>query len=132
MDRQTERPLAQPRGLVGRSHRHAHGTRATRRAQRRARTLYSTRMPDGLMGPAPTVQSAVPRLARSLTSCCADAYPRTSSCVSISSKRCSDHTNLHGNPRAGFPSREEIRAAGPPGLEVHYDGMGGGRTNHLQ
>jgi len=39
--------------------------------------------------------------------------------------------HLHGNPRAAFKLREEIRVA-RDGLKVHYDGMGGGRENHKQ
>ena len=41
--------------------------------------------------------------------------------------------HVHGNPKASFASREEIRQASDDRetkVEVHYDGMGGARTNH--
>ena len=40
-----------------------------------------------------------------------------------------EQVHLHGNSQAGSESREKIRAARPE-LQVHYDGMGGARTNH--
>ena len=42
-----------------------------------------------------------------------------------------EELHLHGNPKAAFKLREEVQAA-RAGLKVHYDGMGGGRTNHKQ
>ena len=40
-----------------------------------------------------------------------------------------EHIHIYGNARAGLASRESIRKARPT-MQVHYDGMGGGRENH--
>ena len=37
--------------------------------------------------------------------------------------------HLNGHPKASFKSRDKIQEA-KPGIAVHYDGMGGARTNH--
>jgi hypothetical protein len=53
------------------------------------------------------------------------------SCLKGGAVAALEDLHLHGNPRASFPSREAIREA-KPGIAVHYDGMGGARTNHMQ
>ena len=43
-----------------------------------------------------------------------------------------EQVNVYGNAKASFDSRESIRKAkeDQSPIQVHYDGMGGGRTNH--
>ena len=43
-----------------------------------------------------------------------------------------EQVNVYGNSQASFDSREQIRRAkeNQSPIQVHYDGRGGGRTNH--
>ena len=58
-----------------------------------------------------------------------DGMARLASCIGAGALPALEQVHVHGNFGASFASREEIRAA-RSGIEVHYDGMGGGRTNH--
>lgn len=51
------------------------------------------------------------------------------SCLGGGAMPALEQVHIYGNTRAGLAARESIRKARPE-MQVHYDGMGGGRENH--